>query len=324
MSSAPFPIWGEGGILQWREDHTVMMFLDDEANLWDLMARLHTPLLQEVPKALVNRYSLYREYCFGEESTDIVRKYLDSGVLKLLADKYLEMLKKDEQHPKGFRVGHVLILLATGALSHGATLPVELENALPKLLKNPTAHAHPFARKQVQKALQEYIQGTKYDFGNETMDETTIKSTLGLRKAKFKTTFDRVFRHITIVSFEGETPNQKLYNEVGSIIATAGPPENINMAFSAPQGHVIVGRNTTWQYNVCGGCGKQESTAAMLSACGGCKARKYCSRACQKKNFKYHKVVCSRSEEVMAELKRCLKEGQPVFMPEPGTCPRPP
>ncbi|KAK4894490.1 hypothetical protein LTR27_007376 [Elasticomyces elasticus] len=339
MSSAPLPTWGEGGILQWREDHTVTMNLDDEANLRDLMARLHTPLLQQVPKALVNRYSLYREYCFGEESSEIVRKYLDSGVSKLLADRYLDVLKKGEKHSKGFRIGHILIILAAGVLSHGATLPIELKNALPILvriclasleavlfsleltrpvqLKDPAAHTHPLARQQMQKALLDFVQGTPYDFGNETMDESRLKRMLGLRKTKLSTHLDRVFRETTVVSFEGETPNE-IYDGVEDVLATAGPPENVNMGFNVPPGGKP-DHTTTWQYNVCGGCGKKESAAMGLLLCGRCKERKYCSKECQKRNFKYHKVVCSRPEEVMAELKGCLKEGVPIFMPkQPG------
>ncbi|KAK5736233.1 hypothetical protein LTR17_007573 [Elasticomyces elasticus] len=311
----PFPTWGEGGILQWFEDHTVLMNLDDEANVRDLMSRLHTPLLQQEPKAETNRYSLYREYCYGEERSEIMRRYLDSGVLKLLTDKYLEMLKKGEQHPKGFRIGHILVLLAAGALSRGATLPIELGNALPKLLKDPNVHPKPLARKQMQKALQEYVQGTPYDFGNETMGEASIKASKGLRKTKLKTTFVGVFEQVTIVSFEGESPN--INNQVGDIIASIGPPENTGIGY-ASWDFKAAGIPNCWRYDVCGGCGKKASATVVLSSCGRCKERKYCSKECQKKNFKMHKMVCSRSEEVMAELKGCLKEGAPVIMPPVG------
>jgi hypothetical protein len=59
-------------------------------------------------------------------------------------------------------------------------------------------------------------------------------------------------------------------------------------------------------YDVCGGCGKETAGGAPLSTCSGCQARKYCSRQCQKNHWQKHRIVCSRSAEVMAAMKACL------------------
>ncbi|KAK5731243.1 hypothetical protein LTR15_001182 [Elasticomyces elasticus] len=309
----PFPIWGEGGIMQWTEDQAVLMILDNEANLPDLMSRLHTPLLQQKPKAETNRYSLFAEWCLGDGSVEIMRKYLDSGVLNVLVEKYLDLSKESENQPGKKVYGHTLIVLAAGALSLGANLPVKLENALPKLLKDPDSHPHQVAREQVQKALQHYVQGIPYDYGNETKDEASIKEVAGVRRVKLTTTHHGLLKTISIVSLEGETfPRNK---GPGSRIATIGPPANTGINYvEAGSFYKGSGLKPCWRYDLCGGCGKNESGTVVLSVCGRCKERRYCSKECQKRDFKHHKVVCSMSEELVKELKECLREGEPLVM----------
>jgi hypothetical protein len=43
----------------------------------------------------------------------------------------------------------------------------------------------------------------------------------------------------------------------------------------------------------CGGCGTLGSTSVSLSVCGGCRIRYFCSRECQRKDWKTHKRACA-------------------------------
>ena len=55
------------------------------------------------------------------------------------------------------------------------------------------------------------------------------------------------------------------------------------------------------------GCGKRESRPHEFERCGRCRRAVYCSRECQRKNWKaFHKGVCSRFVEI-APLARPLR-----------------
>ena len=54
----------------------------------------------------------------------------------------------------------------------------------------------------------------------------------------------------------------------------------------------------------CGGCGRVDEQRAFLK-CAGCKVTLYCSRACQKKDWKTHKPKCKK-------LRRCRKTEVPT------------
>lgn len=48
-----------------------------------------------------------------------------------------------------------------------------------------------------------------------------------------------------------------------------------------------------WPDDVCGGCGaKQRRDGEELDECSKCHKRRYCSRQCQKDDWKTHKTVC--------------------------------
>lgn len=52
----------------------------------------------------------------------------------------------------------------------------------------------------------------------------------------------------------------------------------------------VVAKNVGAQ--VCTGCGKAGAADAPLQVCAGCRADKYCSRECQRADWKVHKGVC--------------------------------
>lgn len=62
-----------------------------------------------------------------------------------------------------------------------------------------------------------------------------------------------------------------------------------------------IGLQKIYPYHVCAGCGTgaDEGIGKKLLICGKCKDRQYCSSAWQKKHWKLHKPICSRSKEDM-------------------------
>ena len=52
--------------------------------------------------------------------------------------------------------------------------------------------------------------------------------------------------------------------------------------------------------HLCAMCGKaKKDDGGTLDGCSKCKDRKYCGKACQKKHWKYHTIICSYPEQRM-------------------------
>jgi len=55
-----------------------------------------------------------------------------------------------------------------------------------------------------------------------------------------------------------------------------------------------ISREEALDYTICGyaECGAQETVDMKFEKCGGCRVQSYCSKACQKKDWKRHKLCC--------------------------------
>jgi hypothetical protein len=90
---------------------------------------------------------------------------------------------------------------------------------------------------------------------------------------------------------------------------------------------------------VCSNCYKSATNTQKLLICSGCKSSQYCSKECQKQNWKFHKarelyiltvsiegaiqltrsvikIICKKNEEMRLELKDPAKAVKLKILPE--------
>ena len=217
----------------------------------------------------------------GTASVAIVRKYLDSGVLSKIVEQTMANLSSDRNGST-----FLLTILAACAMSLGSKLSTELKDFLEE---NPSSAVPLRAKWQMKKALGEYSSGTPYNFGNRTMYEAQF---VLIRGDAFRIeTINNGWQKL-IKRFKNEK------DEKGSIDQILGPP-----------GPADLGEKEVHIFELCGQCGKDKAEAgAALVVCGNCKHRRYCSKACQKKHWKQHKMVCNMvtsqlKEDMMATFR---------------------
>lgn len=114
------------GILTSSLEYQTTIALDEELGLRELRAKIHDHAGVDVEKdGFLNRLSINAEFCFGDGSVEIVREYLDTGVLH----KYYE-----KNYPQGSCLEvpglNKLIVLCACALTLGCVLP---EPMVPKI-----------------------------------------------------------------------------------------------------------------------------------------------------------------------------------------------
>ena len=172
LDSADIPSkWGSG-IVQTANEYNIIKALDEEAGFRELAAKVSAtknkaPIDCNGVLRPASRFSIFADFCFGDESIEVSRKYLRRGVLENLSKKYLAKLKTHAiQGEPALR----LALLIAGALSLGVDLPPEAPITL-RLLVNMSESITTLAREQTAGALDRYKIGEPYDFGNRTLFE---------------------------------------------------------------------------------------------------------------------------------------------------------
>ena len=130
---------------------------------------------------------------------------------------------------------------------------------------------------QLQAAYEDYKPGVPVDYGNKSFLMANSESMFG---SKGTTTMQ------TIGSTKMITTTLPGGQEIPQMI---GPPSDEEL-----------GLEPLHAMHLCAMCGRDKKpNGRPLRICSGCKDRFYCGQPCQKKGWKYHKIVCQRPAEEM-------------------------
>jgi hypothetical protein len=266
------------GILMTDLEHRTMIDLDEEFGLRELRAKIHGRAGLDIGKdGFHNHLSINADFCYGTGSVEIVRKYLNTGVLQNYYDKtYGQDRCWDGTDATKYTV------LGACLLTLGCVLP---EKMLPKLeslmcpLYQAVVHQRqpdcyiaqmtPLARQQLLAAIDSYQPDRSYTYGNKHRFEAKLTNAIA----------DLGPDHTTTIKDVGSTKVIEITKAGQTLFSQhIGVPSDSDLGLRA-----------CYPYNVCGGCGQSVSA---FQVCSGCKDRKYCSKQCQKKHWKMHKLVC--------------------------------
>lgn len=208
-------------------------------------------------------YSLY-----SPSDPEFVRKHLESGILIQLFEKYEAKLFTDDlelfRHP-----GNILILLAACAMQLGCTIPDKHHKILQKIYMCAELAAE--GVEQMKAALigpTRFQNGQPYRFNSPGLVETA-----NLQPATPNA--------IGVCGLNVHGPGTLFFR----------PPKGSKMGLMEAKADF---KKQQCGEDVCGGCGAKETPDGnQLLSCGACKTRKYCSKECQKKQWKVHKGDCA-------------------------------
>ena len=218
-------------------------------------------------------------------SIEITRKYLDSGVLTQSLDD--ESFKKDRCWDGNDM--HRFTTLTASVMTLGCVLPpkmwISIEKTQPSAYQehvktiDPSQALTPLARAPMKKVFANYKVGVPYDFGNKTFLDNLVGNVLPGLVASTEDVGG-------LKSFESTLSGG---NPVASML---GPPSDEEM-----------GLTPIYSNAICATCGAaNKGDGSKLDSCGGCGPRKYCSKQCQKKHWKFHKGICKQPKERMDQF----------------------
>ena len=240
--------------------------LEDEAGLHKLM---EGDIAKAKEDGDTNAEENFYYSMYGPSHPDVVRTYLDSGILvSLIETKKAEMLGPPSDSHLFRDPCYAYVLLGACAMSLGCTLPLDYLNTLKKVYTE--GGLMPGALKQMHKALygpDGFINGVPYDFQSKCLLETAMA------KGHQNQTSAGGFQSLNVLG--------------------PGGFFNTGMGDSSSSAIIKELREQHSQPDSCGGCGvKTRLSGEALMQCVKCKSRKYCSRECQKKHWKVHKKIC--------------------------------
>ena len=238
-------------------------------------------------------YSVYAKQCSTPEAAGKVSDHLDSGVLHKLTAKmvanYFNPLSVQEYTCFGF----VPVILGACAMSHGCRTLYDAPGYRMFLAKYremligifETAPMMDAAKEQMKKALtgpDGFNPGTAIDFAHFA------------RPSNHSPCDDK---DACISIMIGGVPagyDFKYKHGAGQVMHMIGPCSGDDMGYSEDK-------------KLCGGC---EMYHGKSLSCSRCKDQVYCSKACQRKDFSRHKVVCRTPEDA----KQMMKDEFPKWM----------
>ena len=273
-------------MLQAGVDLDIIHSIDEELGLRELRAKV-------IDKARVkdedvsSRFSIQRDTCYHPKSVEVMRKYLDSGVLSEYVFNYFE---KGDRCWTGEDYRRYCVLVAC-AMTLGCAISDRVRETMKKMmqpayLKNvdPKWALKPLAKIQLNKALAEHKDGVPYDFGNTTQLEASVT---------------RMLPGTTTIRDVGPFKLVEVTLKNGKVI-----PNVMGSPTDEEAGLTPIHTN-----HLCASCGASETKdgGGELLACGRCHDRKYCSKECQKRHWKMHKIICTRPADQMAKFMQSIE-----------------
>lgn len=290
---------GTGVLMTVREMKDIMAW-DEELGLRELRAKVNGKFgIDEKPPP--NRFSISAEYCVGAHSVEIVRQYLESGILSDLVTNGLRKNNRCWFGDDAFRFETLVAYVMT----LGCELPPIIADGLEKSVHpayiehmkkiGPEHCRSDYAMAQLRKAIYSYKPGTPYKFGNKPYLEASAEAFTppeGLEGIAKREIVDLGPYKIWKV----EIPPLPMMPQIIT------PPTDDELCLEHMPIHPA---------EVCAHCGKKEAKEGKdLSICARCHDRKYCSRDCQKKHWKLHKIICT----IPAERMKIIMEGVPASL----------
>jgi len=243
-----------------------------------------------------SRFSINREFCYGVKSVEIVRYYLESGALARL---YERQFGRDRCWSGAD--GHNYVTLLACCVTLGVDLDILGSEEQRSKVVHPSYLQHvkkvapmyqrsALAMQQLRTALAQHENGVSYDFGNKTFLEDCTASMFG-SKAKTSLT-DLGYAKLVEIKIGSKTIPQII-----------GPPCDEEEGYENAR---------IYPANVCANCGSSSAASGEgqpLMMCARCHDRSYCSKECQKKHWKLHKIICTIPQHEMATFMLLLPAG---------------
>jgi hypothetical protein len=252
------------------------------------------------------RYSLYAKLCSHPE---IVRRFMDDGVLRRMMDQCSRELNEANDYWKShaYGPGYLLMLLGCCAMTLGAELNQQDRDIMQAHCRSVSLLRD--AIKQVEEALDPdtgYVNGIPWDFMTKPFGTTTTKeedlafpgtgtiNCLAPDHGLDETEMQQ-FRRICMPAIsrggllgEPVTPDQ-LAKTMANL--NFNPFEAIRK--EPAKSLEAAGWARYFPHGMCGFCGSRNGReGGALLVCNKCKDKQYCSSFCQKMAWKHHKKTC--------------------------------
>jgi len=220
--------------------------------------------------------SIYANHCSTEAAVELVRHYLDSGIL-------VSMVAKLEAKKRYSRIGYDYVLLGACAMTLGCHLPINFKLALMEVYDQVGLMDEGLT--QMRKALHGpngYVNGVPYDFGSLGLLETAATRSQTDEEGAGKTVEDL------------PQPEKPVFTPELTAVMT----DMVKRVKWEAKDKKVAAQQKEYGVGLCGGCGAEKGqSGAVLLACSKCKQQNYCSKECQKKHWKSHKAVCVAKAE---------------------------
>jgi hypothetical protein len=275
--------------------------------------------------------SIFGGHCADMCLRPMVRKYMEAGPLQKLIDEKkakMEVALADDEEMTDYTQSmsyavYELVILGACAMSLGCKLPDDFKELLIK--KYRTTELQRDALHVMELALGDGPRRYKtvpYSFGSKNISQMAKSKpkhvSLNVPDIPFGSHRNPPVLHDQVSYIAGakdimKMPDSKTeqaaLNDLFGIIMSdvfgkfGSPPAQTpksskataasHQEYGYPPAAPVVSSTGEYSADVCGNCGAgKRSDKDRLFCCGKCKAKKYCSKFCQKAHYKQHKLVC--------------------------------